>query len=148
MDLQDPGSKMSTTGGSEQGTVYVLDEPDAIRKKLMSAVTDSGTEVAPRRRQGGDREPDRDPRGRPRRRPGGDRGRVRRLWLRGLQDAPSPTRSSSTWRRCASATRSCAATRWRSRRSSAPGREKARAIASATLADVRDAMGVGVRGSL
>jgi tryptophanyl-tRNA synthetase len=46
MDLQDPTSKMATTGGSEPGTVYVLDEPDAVRKKLKSAVTDSGTEVA------------------------------------------------------------------------------------------------------
>jgi tryptophanyl-tRNA synthetase len=45
MDLQDPTSKMSTTGGSEQGTVYVLDEPKAIEKKLKSAVTDSGSEV-------------------------------------------------------------------------------------------------------
>ncbi len=45
MDLQDPGSKMSTTGSSEQGTVYVLDEPAAIAKKLRSAVTDSGSEV-------------------------------------------------------------------------------------------------------
>ena len=45
MDLQDPTSKMSTTGGSEQGTVYVLDEPAAIEKKLKSAVTDSGSEV-------------------------------------------------------------------------------------------------------
>ena len=45
MDLQDPTSKMSTTTGSEAGTVYVLDEPDAIRKKLRSAVTDSGSEV-------------------------------------------------------------------------------------------------------
>jgi tryptophanyl-tRNA synthetase len=45
MDLQDPASKMTTTGGSEQGTVYVLDEPDAIRKKFRSAVTDSGSEV-------------------------------------------------------------------------------------------------------
>ena len=33
---------MSTTGGTEQGTVYVLDEPDAIRKKFKRAVTDSG----------------------------------------------------------------------------------------------------------
>jgi len=46
MDLQNPTSKMSTTGGSEQGTVYVLDEPAAIEKKLKSAVTDSGSEVA------------------------------------------------------------------------------------------------------
>jgi tryptophanyl-tRNA synthetase len=45
MDLQAPESKMSTTGGGEAGTVYVLDEPDAIRKKLGSAVTDSGREI-------------------------------------------------------------------------------------------------------
>jgi tryptophanyl-tRNA synthetase len=46
MDLQYPDRKMSTTGGSEQGTVYVLDEPDAVLKKVRSAVTDSGSEVA------------------------------------------------------------------------------------------------------
>jgi tryptophanyl-tRNA synthetase len=45
MDLQDPTKKMSTTGSSEQGTVYVLDEPKAIEKKLKGAVTDSGSEV-------------------------------------------------------------------------------------------------------
>ncbi len=45
MDLQDPTKKMSTTGGSEQGTVYVLDEPKVIEKKFKSAVTDSGSEV-------------------------------------------------------------------------------------------------------
>ncbi len=45
MDLQDPTRKMSTTGGSEQGTVYVLDEPAAILKKFKSAVTDSGREI-------------------------------------------------------------------------------------------------------
>lgn len=45
MDLQEPARKMSTTGGSEQGTVYVLDEPKAIEKKVKSAVTDSGSEV-------------------------------------------------------------------------------------------------------
>ena len=32
---------MSTTGGSEQGTVHLLDEPDAIRRKFKRAVTDS-----------------------------------------------------------------------------------------------------------
>ena len=52
MDLQEPGQKMTTTGGTEQGTVLVLDEPDAIRKKLRSAVTDSGSEV--RRGEGKD----------------------------------------------------------------------------------------------
>ena len=45
MNLQDPETRMSTTYGSEQGTVYILDEADAVRKKVRSAVTDSGTEV-------------------------------------------------------------------------------------------------------
>ncbi|HEY2201091.1 MAG TPA: tryptophan--tRNA ligase, partial [Solirubrobacteraceae bacterium] len=45
MDLQHPENKMSTTGGSEQGTVLVLEEPKAIEKKIKSAVTDSGTEI-------------------------------------------------------------------------------------------------------
>ena len=44
-DLQLPERKMSTTGGSEQGTVLVLDEPDVTRKKFKRAVTDSGTEI-------------------------------------------------------------------------------------------------------
>jgi len=46
MDLQEPERKMSTTGGTEQGTVLVLDEPETIRKKFRSAVTDSGREIA------------------------------------------------------------------------------------------------------
>ncbi|HEX3688346.1 MAG TPA: tryptophan--tRNA ligase [Solirubrobacteraceae bacterium] len=45
MDLQAPDRKMSTTGGTAQGTVLVLDEPDAIAKKVRSSVTDSGSEV-------------------------------------------------------------------------------------------------------
>jgi tryptophanyl-tRNA synthetase len=45
MDLQDPTRKMSTTASSELGTVYVLEEPGAIEKKLRAAVTDSGTEI-------------------------------------------------------------------------------------------------------
>ena len=45
MDLQFPDRKMSTTGGSPQGTVYVLDEPQAVARKIRSAVTDSGSEV-------------------------------------------------------------------------------------------------------
>jgi tryptophanyl-tRNA synthetase len=45
MDLQDPTSKMSTTGGTEQGTVLVLDPPAAIETKLKRAVTDSGSEI-------------------------------------------------------------------------------------------------------
>jgi len=45
MDLQEPGSKMATTGGTEAGTLLVLDEPEVAGKKVMSAVTDSGSEV-------------------------------------------------------------------------------------------------------
>src|SRR3954463_1012392 len=45
MDLQEPTKKMSTTGGTAQGTVLMLDEPDVIRKKVKSAVTDSGRDV-------------------------------------------------------------------------------------------------------
>jgi tryptophanyl-tRNA synthetase len=45
MDLQEPTTKMSTTGGSEAGTVLVLDDPKTVTKKIKSAVTDSGTEV-------------------------------------------------------------------------------------------------------
>ncbi len=45
MDLQEPTNKMSTTLSSEQGAVYIVDTPDAIRKKFKSAVTDSGREV-------------------------------------------------------------------------------------------------------
>jgi tryptophanyl-tRNA synthetase len=45
MDLQDPSSKMSTTGGTEAGLVYIDDEPEAIVKKVKRAQTDSGSEV-------------------------------------------------------------------------------------------------------
>ena len=45
MDLQEPSNKMSTTGGTPQGTVLIADPPDVVRKKFKSAVTDSGSEV-------------------------------------------------------------------------------------------------------
>jgi tryptophanyl-tRNA synthetase len=45
MDLQEPEKKMSTTGGTEQGTILVLDSPDTIRRKFKTAVTDSGREI-------------------------------------------------------------------------------------------------------
>jgi tryptophanyl-tRNA synthetase len=45
LDLQNPDKKMSTTGGSEQGTVYILDPPDVVTRKFKSAVTDSGREI-------------------------------------------------------------------------------------------------------
>jgi len=45
MDLQSPKDKMSTTSSSKLGTVFLLDDPEAIRKKFASAVTDSGREI-------------------------------------------------------------------------------------------------------
>ncbi len=45
MDLQEPDRKMSTTGGTPQGTIGMLDPPEAIVKKFRSAVTDSGRDV-------------------------------------------------------------------------------------------------------
>jgi tryptophanyl-tRNA synthetase len=45
MDLQEPTRKMSTTGGTEEGTVLVLDDAKTIEKKIKRAVTDSGTEI-------------------------------------------------------------------------------------------------------
>jgi tryptophanyl-tRNA synthetase len=45
MDLQEPENKMSTTGGTPMGTVFVVDPPDVIRRKFKVAVTDSGKDV-------------------------------------------------------------------------------------------------------
>jgi tryptophanyl-tRNA synthetase len=45
MDLQEPERKMSTTDSQPQGKVLLTDPPETIRKKLKSAVTDSGTDV-------------------------------------------------------------------------------------------------------
>ena len=45
MDLQEPDRKMSTTGGTAQGTVGMLDPPETIAKKFRAAVTDSGRDV-------------------------------------------------------------------------------------------------------
>ena len=141
MDLQDPGAKMTTTGGSEQGAVYVLDEPETVRKKVISAVTDSGREVAAARSKEGIAnlieilavirgvDPDRveaefaD----------AGYGDFKKAIAEAVVEYLAPS---------ASATRLCDRTRPRSRRPRG-GAEKARAIASATLAEVRDAMGVG-----
>ncbi|MFD5842034.1 tryptophan--tRNA ligase [Streptomyces chartreusis] len=45
MNLQDPASKMGKSDDSGPGIVYLLDEPDVVRRKVMRAVTDSGREV-------------------------------------------------------------------------------------------------------
>lgn len=48
MDLQMPESKMSKSADSPQGTIAALDPPEAIAKKVKSAVTDSGRDVVAR----------------------------------------------------------------------------------------------------
>ena len=45
MSLADPSRKMSKSDDNEKATLYILDEPDRIRKKIASAVTDSGSEI-------------------------------------------------------------------------------------------------------
>ncbi|MBT6579421.1 MAG: tryptophan--tRNA ligase, partial [Cellvibrionales bacterium] len=44
-DLQNPGSKMSKSGESPQGILWLLDEPSALIKKIKSAVTDTETDI-------------------------------------------------------------------------------------------------------
>jgi tryptophanyl-tRNA synthetase len=47
-DLQLPENRMSTTASTDQGAVYILDEPDVIRRKFKRAVADSGREIVRR----------------------------------------------------------------------------------------------------
>jgi tryptophanyl-tRNA synthetase len=144
MNLQDPESRMSTTYGSEQGTVYILDEADTVAKKIRSAVTDSGTEI--------------------RRAP--DKAGITNLIE--IQAAVTATPAEEVERQfdgsgygdfkaaVAEAVVGYLAPireRYGEIRSDEPGlertlaagAEKARAIASEVVADVREAMGVGIR---
>ncbi|MGI5215613.1 tryptophan--tRNA ligase [Plantactinospora sp. CA-290183] len=54
MDLSDPARKMGKTGSSDAGTIFLLDPPEVIRRKVQRAVTDPGRTVGydPRRRPG------------------------------------------------------------------------------------------------
>ena len=45
MDLQDPTRKMSKSLGEAPGTIWLLDDPDTVRRKIRRAVTDSDPEV-------------------------------------------------------------------------------------------------------
>ena len=45
MALDNPAKKMSKSTGTPAGVIYLIDEPDAIRRKIRRAVTDSGSEV-------------------------------------------------------------------------------------------------------
>ena len=45
MSLTDPTRKMSKSDENERASLFILDEPDQIKKKISSAVTDSGSEI-------------------------------------------------------------------------------------------------------
>ena len=144
MDLQEPESKMSTTGGGEAGTVYVLDEPDAIRKKLGSAVTDSGREIVRR----GDKPGvtnlidilavarGADPSEIEREFEGAGYGDFKKAVGEGIVELLAPVRERyAELRSNEGALEECLAA----------GAEKARAIASPVVAEVRERMGIGPR---
>jgi len=144
MDLQNPTMKMSTSGEGEQGRIHVLDDPAVILKKFRSAVTDSGSEV----RRGEGKEgianlidilaavkgttPDvieaefADSR----------YGDFKTAVAEAVIDRVAPLQARYTELRADEAALEAAFTK---------GAQKAQAIASATLADVREAMGVGPR---
>jgi tryptophanyl-tRNA synthetase len=141
-DLQVPDRKMSTTGGSDQGTVYVLDDPDTIRRKFRRAVADSGRDILRRHDKPGisnmieimavargtepeaiEREFD-----------GSGYGDFKTAVAETVIDWLAPVRERYYELRDDEPGLE---------RTMAAGAEKARAIASVTVADVREAMGVG-----
>jgi tryptophanyl-tRNA synthetase len=143
MDLQEPGKKMSTTGGTAEGTVLVLDDPATIEKKIKRAVTDSGSDIV--------RAPDK---------PGVTNLIEILAVARGVapEAVEQEMRSARGYGDLKAATAQAvvemlapvydgyAELRGDEQRLEAilaEGAQKARAMASETLADVRDAMGVG-----
>ena len=144
-DLQEPERKMSTTGGTEQGTVLLLDDPATIRKKFKRAVTDS--DDPPVLRRGDDK-------------PGvtnlidilaSVRGVTQESVEAELADARGYGDLKVAVGDAVVAELAPLQERYHAIRADekalenvlAAGAEKARAIASRTLADVREAMGVG-----
>jgi tryptophanyl-tRNA synthetase len=142
MDLQEPEQKMSTTGGTESGTVLVLDDERTIRKKVGSAVTDSGREVvaAPDKpgltnlidilavaRGSGRAEVEKEFEG-------AGYGDFKAAVADGVVELLTPVRERYAELRPNEAALE---------RIMAAGAEKARAIAAVTLADVRERMGFG-----
>ena len=143
-DLKEPERRMSTTAGSEQGRIYVLEEPDAIVKKFKRAVTDSGTEIVHDRAG----------------KPGVSNlldiyAAVRRVGIPEAEAAFADARGYGDLKTgvAEAVVERLAPVRERALElradetalddALAVGAEKARAIASRTLADVRERMGVG-----
>ena len=144
MDLQDPEQQdVDHRRQPSRAPCSCSTSPTTIAKKVRSAVTDSGSEV----RRGPDKpgitnliEILAAVRGS---HAGGDRARVRRPRLRGVQ-AGGRRGGDRVPGAGARALRGAARRRGASSSGSSPqGAEKARAIASDTLLDVREAMGVG-----
>jgi tryptophanyl-tRNA synthetase len=144
-DLQEPERKMSTTGTTDQGTVYVLDDPAAIDKKFRRAVTDSAD--PPEIRRGDDK-------------PGVTnmieilavaRGETPEAVEESLRDARGYGDLKKATAEAVSAWLAPVRERYEDLRGDEDaledtleaGGEKARAIASETLRDVRRSMGVG-----
>jgi tryptophanyl-tRNA synthetase len=142
MDLQDPETKMSTTGTTEAGTVYVLDDPDAIRKKFGSAVTDSGSEIVRSKDKAGISNlieisavaRDVSPEAIESEFEGQGYGDFKQAAAEAVVELLAPVRERYAELRPDTAALEATL---------AAGAEKACAIASETLADVRDRMGVG-----
>jgi tryptophanyl-tRNA synthetase len=144
MDLKFPDRKMSTTSDNPAGTVYIIEEPDAIAKKFRSAVTDTGSEI----RRSADK-------------PGisnlidilavvrGVAPETIEVEFQGSQYGPLKAAVAEAVIDYLAPVRE----RYAELRADEPelerilgaGAEKARAIAAGTLADVREAMGVGPR---
>jgi len=155
MDLQDPTRKMSTTGGTGtdgaaggQGTVYVLDEPEAILRKFKSAVTDSGREIVRSPEKPGvsnlieilavasERSPEQVEADMASARGYGD---LKSAVAEAVVEMLAPVRERYVDLR---------ADEQALERVLTDGAERARAIASGTLAEVRERMGVGPRRSV
>ncbi len=143
MDLQEPERKMSTSNAGEAGTVYVLDEPETIRRKIGAAVTDSGRGIFRSPEKPGisnlieilaavrdwtpeEVEKDSEPLGY-----GAFKDTVADQVIGFLQPVQSKYGEIREEER-------------RLEEALAMGAERAREIASVTLADVRDRMGIGV----
>ena len=144
MDLKFPDRKMSTTSNNPAGTVYIGEAPEAIAKKFRSAVTDTGSEI----RRGADK-------------PGisnlidilavarGVAPEAIETEFAGSQYGPLKVAVAEAVIDYLAPVRE----RYDALRADEPelelilahGAESARAIAADTLADVREAMGVGPR---
>jgi tryptophanyl-tRNA synthetase len=144
MDLQDTSSKMSTSFGTEAGLIYIDDEPEAIRRKLKRAQTDSGREV----RRGLDKAGISNlievyavargvtPEEVEREFEGEGYGTFKAAVGEAVVDLLAPVRERYRELRADEAALE---------RTLAEGAERAREIASQTMAEVRDAMGIGPR---